>query len=213
MGRPPLEVLYTGPCIDKATICTIEAGPKVTGRGGQCAGHFGDIRQARTRRHFCPLGSYADGVSMKLSKLILPTLLSVTMIAACGGSDGGTSEQSAPATAADTGVASGFTLVSAEEAAATIADPPADLVILDVRTPEEFAEGHIEGAIMVDFYSEDFDAQLAGLDPDVPYVVYCRSGNRSGQTIAKMETIGFQSVDDIDGGVVAWADAGLPLVR
>ena len=82
-----------------------------------------------------------------------------------------------------------------------------------MRTPEEFAEGHIEGAIMVDFYSEDFDAQLAGLDPDVPYVLYCRSGNRSGQTITKMEAIGFQSVDDIDGGVVAWADAGLPLVN
>lgn len=150
---------------------------------------------------------------MKPYKLILPTLLSVTMFAACGGSDGGTSEQSAPATAAETGVVSGFTLVSAQEAAATIADPPADLVILDVRTPDEFAEGHIEGAIMVDFYSEEFDAQLAGLDPDVPYVVYCQSGNRSGQTITKMEAIGFQSVDDIDGGVIAWADAGLPLVR
>ena len=151
-------------------------------------------------------------------KTIIPAILSFALIAGCGGSDdSGTEEttptESTPATSGDVDVASGFTLVSPEEAAATIADPPADLVILDVRTPEEFAEGHIEGAVMVDFYSDTFDAELAALDPDVPYVVYCRSGNRSGQTIAKMEQIGFQSVEDIDGGVVAWADAGLPLVN
>ncbi len=146
-------------------------------------------------------------------KTIVPALLSVALIAACGGSDSSSDEGSVPATGGDVAIASGFSLVSPEEAAATIADPPPDLVVLDVRTPEEFDEGHIEGAVMVDFYSEDFDAQLAALDPDVPYVVYCRSGNRSGQTIAKMEVIGFQSVDDIDGGVVAWAGAGLPLVQ
>jgi rhodanese-related sulfurtransferase len=151
-------------------------------------------------------------------KTIIPAILSFALIAGCGGSDdSGTEEttpaESTPATSGDVAVASEFTLVSPEEAATTIADPPADLVILDVRTPEEFAEGHIEGAVMVDFYSDTFDAELAALDTDVPYVVYCRSGNRSGQTIAKMEQIGFQSVEDIDGGVVAWADAGLPLVN
>jgi rhodanese-related sulfurtransferase len=146
-------------------------------------------------------------------KTIIPAILSLTLIAACGGSDSTSDDGTAPTTGGDVAVASGFTLVSPEEAAATIADPPEDLVILDVRTPEEFAEGHIEGAVMVDFYSDTFDAELAALDPDVPYVVYCRSGNRSGQTITKMEQIGYQSVEDIDGGVVAWAGAGLPLVN
>ena len=146
-------------------------------------------------------------------KTIIPAILSLALVAGCGGSDDASTEETAPATDSEAVVADGFDLVSPEEAAATIADPPADLVILDVRTPEEFAEGHIEGAVMVDFYSDTFDAQLAALDPDVPYVVYCRSGNRSGQTITKMEQIGFQSVEDIDGGVVAWADAGLSLVN
>jgi phage shock protein E len=146
-------------------------------------------------------------------KAIIPAILSLTLIAACGGSDSTRDDGTVPATGGDVAVASGFTLVSPEEAAATIADPPEDLVILDVRTPEEFAEGHIEGAVMIDFYSDTFDAELAALDPDVSYVVYCRSGNRSGQTITKMEQIGFQSVEDIDGGVVAWASAGLPLVN
>lgn len=146
-------------------------------------------------------------------KTIVPAILSLTLIAACGGSDSTSDDGTVPATDGDVAVASGFTLVSPEEAAATIADPPEDLVILDVRTPEEFAEGHIESAVMVDFYSDTFDDELAALDPNVPYVVYCRSGNRSGQTITKMEQIGFQSVEDIDGGVVAWASAGLPLVN
>lgn len=149
----------------------------------------------------------------RMLKPIIPAILSLTLIAACGGSDSTSDDGTVPATSGDIAVASGFTLVSPEEAAATIADPPEDLVILDVRTPEEFAEGHIEGAVMVDFYSDTFDDELAALDPNVPYVVYCRSGNRSGQTITKMEQIGFQSVEDIDGGVVAWAGAGLPLVN
>lgn len=85
-------------------------------------------------------------------------------------------------------------------------------MILDVRTPEEFAEGHIEGAIMIDFYRDDFAAELAKLDPDVPYVLYCRSGNRSGQTLAMMEGLDFQDVQDVDGGVIGWQNAGLPLV-
>ena len=144
-------------------------------------------------------------------KTIIPAIVGLSLIAACGGSDSTSDDGTVPATSGE--VAVGFTLVSPEEAAATIADPPEDLVILDVRTPEEFAEGHIEGAVMVDFYSDTFDAELAALDPNVPYVVYCRSGNRSGQTIAKMEQLGFQSVEDIDGGVVAWAGAGLPLVN
>ena len=146
-------------------------------------------------------------------KTIVPAILSLTLIAACGGSDSTSDDGTVPATDGDVAVASGFTLVSPEEAAATIADPPEDLVILDVRTPEEFAEGHIESAVMVDFYSDTFDDELAALDPNVPYVVYCQSGNRSGQTITKMEQIGFQSVEEIDGGVVAWASAGLPLVN
>ena len=115
-----------------------------------------------------------------------------------------------PADTAETGT-TGIRLVSAAEGAAILDDPPDDLVVLDVRTAEEFSDGHLAGAIMLDFYAEDFADQLAGLDPEVPYVLYCRSGNRSGQTRALMEDLGFTDVADVDGGILAWADAGLPV--
>lgn len=135
-------------------------------------------------------------------------------LAACGGSDDATTTSDAPAETATAESASsgGLQVVSPEDAAATIADGPDDLVILDVRTPEEFSEGHIDGAVMLDFYRDDFADELAKLDPDVPYVLYCRSGNRSGQTLAMMDTLGFAEVDDVEGGVINWQTAGLPLV-
>ncbi|MEO0493773.1 MAG: rhodanese-like domain-containing protein [Actinomycetota bacterium] len=130
---------------------------------------------------------------------LLAVLLCASLLAvACGGSD----DDAGP----------GIRLVDAADGAATLADPPDDLVILDVRTPDEFAEGHIDGAIMIDFYEADFSARLTELDPDVPYLIYCRSGNRSGQTRAILADLGFSDVADVDGGVLAWADAGLPLV-
>jgi phage shock protein E len=148
---------------------------------------------------------------MKITRSSALAVVVALAVSACGGSStdsvSDTPEASAPAS-----VTAGITLVSVDGAAATIAAAPDDLVILDVRTPEEFNEGHIEGAVMIDFYRDDFSTQLAELDPDVPYVLYCRSGNRSGQTIAIMEELGFQSVQDVDGGSLAWQAAGLPLV-
>jgi phage shock protein E len=140
--------------------------------------------------------------------------LSALTLAACGGSSETTSSDTAPTPAsapADAGEAS-LLLVSPEDAAATIADAPENLVVLDVRTAEEFDEGHIDGAVMLDFYRDDFADELAKLDPDVPYVLYCRSGNRSGQTLAIMDSLGFTEVTEVDGGVINWQTAGLPLV-
>ncbi len=89
--------------------------------------------------------------------------------------------------------------------------PPADLVVLDVRTPEEFSEGHLDSAINIDFYEADFGTNLANLDKDVPYVLYCRSGNRSGTTAQEMRSLGFTEVYEVDGGILSWLDSGLPL--
>lgn len=86
-----------------------------------------------------------------------------------------------------------------------------DLVVLDVRTPDEFNAGHLDGAVMIDFYESDFAANINELDRDQPYLLYCRSGNRSGQTLALMEDLGFTNVADVDGGINAWLDAGLPV--
>lgn len=88
-----------------------------------------------------------------------------------------------------------------------------DVTVLDVRTPEEFADGHIDGAVLIDFYADDFADQVAALDPSAEYVVYCRSGNRSGQAVGLMRQLGFDQVYDMDGGVIAYAQEGLPLAR
>lgn len=132
--------------------------------------------------------------------------MSLTLVA-CGGA-GVPPTEAAPAI---TGAESGVRVVSPETAAATIADAPEGLVVLDVRTPEEFAEGHLDGAVLLDFYEPDFADRLAELDPDVPYVLYCRSGNRSGQARAMMDELGFSSVADVDGGILSWQAGGLPV--
>lgn len=88
-----------------------------------------------------------------------------------------------------------------------------DTVIIDVRTPAEFAEGHLEGALNIDVQSAEFDALIAELPTDGDYVVYCRSGNRSATAIDRMEQVGFTSL--VNGGSLQQAaDAtGLEIVR
>ncbi len=150
-------------------------------------------------------------------------LVVTALLVACGSDD--SADEAAPAAetvaSVDGGtvdggtvdeVAAGTVMVSPEEAAATIEAAPDGLVILDVRTPEEFAEARIEGATLLDFYRPDFAERLAELDRDVPYVLYCRSGSRSDQAFTMMRDLGFTSVQDVDGGIVAWMGAGLPVV-
>lgn len=142
---------------------------------------------------------------------LISLLAALAITAAACGADDSTSSDATSETSETAGAGS-FELVSATDADAIRQSPPEDLVILDVRTPDEFAAGHIEGAIMLDFYDADFAGQLAELDPDVPYLVYCRSGNRSGQTADLMAELGFTDVTDVDGGILSWAEAGLPVV-
>ncbi len=146
----------------------------------------------------------------------LAGLVLVLALAACGsGTTASTAADGTASTAADgttSTAAGGIRLVSADEGATLLEGASDDLVILDVRTPEEFSEARIDGAVMIDFYDDDFEAQLATLDPDATYLLYCRSGNRSGQTTEIMRTLGFTDVADVDGGILAWTSAGLPVV-
>ena len=89
----------------------------------------------------------------------------------------------------------------------------AGVITLDVRTPGEFNEGHIEGALLVDFQSGNFENEIVSLDKSKTYAVYCRSGNRSGQAVKVMSDAGFTDLYNLDGGVIDWANAGLPLVN
>ena len=156
---------------------------------------------------------------------IVSVLLTALFLAGCGSAeDPAADAATATATEASTEADStngdlelldtipGVRLVSAADGATIADNPPDDLVILDVRTPDEFNDGHIEGAIMLDFYAADFAQKIAELDPDVPYLLYCNSGNRSGQTALFMDELGFTDVADVDGGIQAWYAAGLPTV-
>ena len=84
-------------------------------------------------------------------------------------------------------------------------------IIIDVRTPQEFSSGHLEGAHNIDFYSTEFTDTISTLDTSAAYSVYCRSGNRSGQTLELMESLGFTDVIDLEGGILAWVQSGKSL--
>jgi rhodanese-related sulfurtransferase len=104
--------------------------------------------------------------------------------------------------------------VSPSGAAGIIEANAADaaFTILDIRTPEEFAAGKIEGSINIDFYASDFRQQLDALDKDTHYLVYCNSGNRSGQSLSDFRDLGFTQVDNLDTGIQGWYSAGYPVV-
>ena len=87
------------------------------------------------------------------------------------------------------------------------------VITLDVRTPGEFNEGHIEGALLVDFQSGNFENEIASLDKSKTYAVYCRSGSRSGQAVKVMSEAGFTNIYNLNGGVIDWANAGMNLVN
>jgi rhodanese-related sulfurtransferase len=89
----------------------------------------------------------------------------------------------------------------------------ADFVILDVRTPAEFAEGHIDRAVNLDVQSRDFEKRLRTLDRNKSYLVYCRTGNRSRQATIAMETLGFRSIIHMNEGIVKWKQQNLSLTR
>lgn len=84
----------------------------------------------------------------------------------------------------------------------------AGAVLLDVRTPEEFAAGHLAGAVNVDVEAADFADRIAELDKGAAYSVYCRSGNRSQVAMRAMADAGFTDLADLAGGITAWAQAG-----
>lgn len=86
-------------------------------------------------------------------------------------------------------------------------------IILDVRTPNEFAQGHLPNALLIDYYNDDFKAQLARLDKTKPVFVYCASGGRSASASKIMIQAGFKEVYDLQGGFNTWVARGKPVKR
>ena len=101
-------------------------------------------------------------------------------------------------------------------ACAPAADPIAvgeNTIIVDVRTPAEYKEGHLEGAVNIDVQAPNFLILLGQLPTDGDYIVYCHSGNRSAQATQVMTTKGFTHVTDAGGIDKAAAATGLPIVK
>ncbi len=83
------------------------------------------------------------------------------------------------------------------------------VVVLDVRTPEEIAEGKLANALEIDYRSDSFVEECKRLDRNKSYLVYCRSGRRSSSAIEKMKELGFKKLYNLEGGYMAWSEGKL----
>ena len=88
-----------------------------------------------------------------------------------------------------------------------------EVQLVDVRTPEEFSEGHLENAINIDVTADDFDAKVASLDKEKPVMVYCKSGGRSARASARLKELGFKTITDLEGGITNWKSENKPVVK
>ncbi len=129
-------------------------------------------------------------------------------LTACSGS--GPAPSVVGATAAAAAPANGAELDAAAFASAM---KRPGTVVLDVRTPAEFADAHLAGAVNLDVNAADFRTKLSAFAKDVPYAVYCRSGNRSGTALTVMKGLGFTNTYHLGGGIQAWTAAGGPMTR
>lgn len=87
-----------------------------------------------------------------------------------------------------------------------------DVVLIDVRTPEEYADAHIEGAANLNFQDSDFEKWLDSLDQSKEYALYCAGGGRSSKAADLMKSKGFHQLNNLTDGIKSWKESGLPVV-
>lgn len=137
----------------------------------------------------------------RLGAVMMVGLLGAGLLAGCSSDDGGT-DATGPASETATSLSvADFTSLIAQDG----------VQIIDVRTPDEYASGHLAGATNIDVQGS-FAAGIADLDKDATYALYCRSGVRSDTARQTMLDAGFTDVVDLSGGIVAWTQAGQPVV-
>lgn len=88
-----------------------------------------------------------------------------------------------------------------------------DGILVDVRSQDEYAEGHLSNATLIDIWSDDFKTQIGKLDKSKPVFVYCKAGTRSAKAADALIEAGFKQVYDLDGGITAWQDAHKKIVK
>ena len=96
-----------------------------------------------------------------------------------------------------------FTNMKAVEAAKILKENP-KAIVLDIRTPAEFNEGHIRGAVNIDYKADSFESQLEKFDRDATYVMHCRSGRRSANSFETFRKLGFKNIVHMDDGILGW---------
>jgi rhodanese-related sulfurtransferase len=101
------------------------------------------------------------------------------------------------------------TNLDAQAFAKKITEP--GVTLIDVRTPGEFAAGHIEGAINIDIEGMQFDSDIAKLDKGAQYAIYCQSGRRSVNAANTMSEAGFTNLLNLSNGIASWSSQGLPV--
>ena len=102
--------------------------------------------------------------------------------------------------------------ISADEAHKLI-EENSDIVILDVRTPQEFEKGNIDRSVNIDFYSENFREELNKLDKNETYLIYCRSGYRSSEALNIMKDLGFKKLLNMEGGIISWQRNNYTIIK
>ena len=110
----------------------------------------------------------------------------------------------------NTACSQNFENMEVKEFAELITD--SSVVILDVRKVNEFAEGHIKGAVLIDQFQSDFVEQAkAKLPKDKTIAIYCRSGRRSANAAGKLADVGYKCVN-LKSGIIAWKEANMPVI-
>jgi len=145
--------------------------------------------------------------NLLVSALSVSLVIGVVLTGGCVGAKIETPVQETPARIIeDITPQEAFTLIQNNQ------DNP-DFVILDVRTPEEFTEAHIEDAINLNFRSETFRDELDKLDKSRTYLVYCRSGGRSRSALDIVAELNFREAYNMLGGIIQWKAEGLPTTQ
>ncbi len=132
-----------------------------------------------------------------VSVILAPVILALVMfLAACGSS-------SMPAGYSEISTAQALERISADN----------EILILDVRTPNEFAAGHLPRAVNIDMNLQNFDRLMYNMDKEKTYLLYCRTGRRSGIALEIMMKQEFKSVLHMKDGIRQWTKEGLPLEK
>ncbi len=132
---------------------------------------------------------------MKFRILTLALIFALTLVGCNNSSDDGTTVE----------------LITVEEMDSLL--KLGEVKLIDVRTPQEFAQGHIESAINIDFRNENFEELIAKVDKTKPVAVYCGKGGRSGKCSSFMKKAGFTKIYDLDGGITEWKFNGKKVVK